>query len=67
MIPISDTPVAGHSLEKVAACRSEKGLQSIALGAKALALTALELIENPALLDRIKADHQAAVAAQEQL
>ena len=67
MIPISDTPVAGHSLEKVAACRSEKGLQSIALGAKALALTALELIENPALLDRIKADHRAAVAAQEQL
>lgn len=49
MIPISDTPVAGHSMEKVAACRSEKGLQSIALGAKALALTALELIENPAL------------------
>ena len=67
MIPISDTPVAGHSLEKVAACRSEKGLQSIALGAKALALTALGLIENPALLDRIKADHRAAVATQEQL
>ena len=44
MIAISDSPVAGHSIEKVAACRAEKGLQSIALGAKALALTALELI-----------------------
>ena len=66
MIAISDTQVAGHSIEKVAACRLEKGLQSIALGAKALALTALELIQNPALLERIKRDHAAAVAAQAQ-
>ena len=33
MIAISDTPVAGHSIEKVAACCAERGLQSIALGA----------------------------------
>lgn len=66
MIAISDTPVAGHSTEKVAACRAEKGLQSIALGAKALALTALELILNPALLERIKEDHKAALAAQDE-
>ena len=37
---------------------------SIALGAKALALTALDLIEQPALLQSIQADHAAAVAAQ---
>lgn len=65
MIAISDTPVAGHSIEKVAAYCAEKGLQSIALGAKALALTALELILDPALLERIKRDHAQAVAAQE--
>ena len=64
MIRISETPVAGHSTEKKAACRSETGLRSIALGAKALALTALDLIEQPALLQSIQADHAAAVAAQ---
>lgn len=64
MIRISETPVAGHSVEKKEACRSEMGLRSIVLGAKALALTALDLMEQPALLARIKADHAAAVAAQ---
>ena len=64
MIRISDVPVAGHSIEKREACRSETGLRSIALGAKALALTALELIENPDLLAQVKADHQKAVQAQ---
>lgn len=64
MIRISETPVAGHSVEKKEACRSEMGMRSIVLGAKALALTALDLMEQPALLARIKADHAAAVAAQ---
>lgn len=64
MIRISDVPVAGHSIEKKAACRSETGLRSIALGAKALALTALDLIEQPELLKRIRAEHAAAVEAQ---
>ena len=57
MIRISDTPVAGHSVEKREACRSETGLRSIALGAKVLALTALDLAEQPELLAEIKADH----------
>ncbi len=65
MIKISSVPVAGHSIEKKAACASEEGLRSIALGAKALALTALDLIEQPELLAKIKADHTAAVAAQQ--
>ena len=64
MIRISDVPVAGHSIEKKEACRSETGLQSIAVGAKALALTALDLIEQPELLEKIKAEHAVAVAAQ---
>ena len=64
MIRISETPVAGHSIEKREACRSETGLRSIALGAKALALTAMDLILDPELLDRIRKDHARAVAAQ---
>ena len=66
MIRISDTPVAGHSIEKREASRSETGLRSIALGAKALALTALDLITEPGLLEKIKADHARAVAAQDE-
>ena len=57
MIKISEVPVAGHSIEKREACRSETGLRSIALGAKALALTALDLAEDPELLARIKEEH----------
>ena len=64
MIRISDTPVAGHSVEKKEACRSETGLRSIALGAKALALTALELILEPEKLEQIKREHAKAVAEQ---
>lgn len=58
MIRISDTPVAGHSIEKREACRSETGLESIRLGAKLLALTALDLVEQPELLEKIKAEHR---------
>ena len=57
MIKISEVPVAGHSIEKREACRSETGLRSIALGAKVLALTALDLAEHPELLARIKEEH----------
>ena len=66
MIRISETPVAGHSIEKREACRGETGLRSIALGAKALALTAMDLILDPELLERIKEDHARAVAAQDE-
>jgi amidohydrolase len=65
MIRISDTPVAGHTIEKREACKSETGLSSIALGAKVLALTALDLIQSPALLQKIKQDHAEAVANQD--
>ena len=67
MIRISDIPVAGHSIEKREACKAETGLRSIALGAKALALTALDLIRSPELLEKIKKDHARAVAEQETL
>lgn len=63
-IRITDRPTPWHSEESKAAARSEKGLASIALGAKALALTALDLIEDPALLRQIKADHAKAIMEQ---
>ena len=66
MIRISETPVAGHSIEKREACRSETGLASIALGAKALALTALDLLESPELLKNIREEHAAAVKKQQE-
>lgn len=56
-IRISAAPIAGHSEDfKEAAC-SELGLASIGLGAEVLAATVLRLIEDPALLARIKAEH----------
>ena len=64
MIRISDVPVAGHSVEKRKASCSEKGLQSIVLGAEALALTALELIQKPELLAEIRKEHAQIVASQ---
>lgn len=65
MISISDAPMPGHSEAFKAAACGEKGLRSIALGAKALSLTALELLESPALLADIKAGHARALRRQE--
>ena len=63
-ISITDGPIRGHSKEMVAASCAEKGLNSIALGAKALALTALDLIQDPQLLASIKAEHDRLVKEQ---
>ena len=56
----------GHSEGFKAAACGEKGLRSIALGAKALALTALDLIEDPALLEAIRREHAQALLRQEE-
>ena len=63
-ISITDIPTPGHSEGFKAAACSEKGLRSIALGAKVLALTALDLLERPELLDSIKKEHSQALWAQ---
>ena len=63
-ISITDVPTVGHSEAFRAAACSEKGLNSIALGAKALALTALDLIEDAQLLSSIKAEHAHALKRQ---
>ncbi|TXX29601.1 amidohydrolase, partial [Escherichia coli] len=61
-VSISDEYIAGHSEEFKAAARSTKGLNSIAIAAELLALTALDLYQKPELLSQIKADHQASLA-----
>ena len=63
MLRISDVHVAGHSIEKREACIAPMGLAAIGIGAKALALTALDLILDPALLASIKEEHRRCVAA----
>ena len=65
-ISISDTPITGHTVEFREAARSEKGLESIGLGAKLLALTALELILDPSRLEKIKNDHSKFIKEQNQ-
>jgi amidohydrolase len=63
-ISITDSKVAGHSKEMKEAARSQKGLDSILLGAKVLAFTALDLIENPGLLAAIREEHKQLVQNQ---
>ena len=63
-ITISEKVVPAHSEEFKEAARSPLGLSSIGLGAKVMALTALDWIEDPALLEKIKKEHAEAVKAQ---
>lgn len=65
-INISDEPIKGHSKEMVAASCSQKGLDSILLGAKVLAFTALDLIEEPKLLQKIREEHAYLVEHQDE-
>ena len=57
-IKISNEYIAGHSIEFREAAKSELGLSSIELGAKVLANTALDIILDPALLQKIKEQHR---------
>ena len=63
-ISISEKAIPGHTEEFKAAACSAYGLATIARGAKALALTALELIQNPEELAAIKAEHAQKIAEQ---
>ncbi len=65
MISISDTPIVLHSLDSREAAKSRKGLDSIGLGARVLALTAIELIQTPSLLTSITAAHRHVLEAQQ--
>ena len=64
MLSITDVAVPGHSQGMVEASCSQKGLDSIILGATALAWTAIDVILNPQLLQEIKDEHAYNVAHQ---
>jgi len=63
-IKISNEYIAGHSIEFREASKSELGLSSIGLGAKVLANTALDIILDSDLLERIKLEHKEKVKNQ---
>lgn len=56
-ISITDVQIAGHSQDMVDVSCSQKAMDAIVKGAKALAFTALELFENPEELVKVKEDH----------
>ena len=66
-IGISSTKIAGHSPDFVRAACSQKGLDAIGLGAAVLADTALDLLEDEALLQKVKEEHAWHVAHQKEL
>jgi metal-dependent amidase/aminoacylase/carboxypeptidase family protein len=53
-LSITDGPVAGHSTEFAAAARTAKALDTLHVAAKALAMTALDVLGDPALRTRAK-------------
>ncbi len=55
---ISDDYIAGHSVDFREAAKSDKGLAAIGITAALLAKTALDVICNPELLHKIKAEHK---------
>ncbi|MBE6128092.1 MAG: M20 family metallopeptidase [Erysipelotrichaceae bacterium] len=57
-LSISDVAIAGHSQDMVEASCSKKGMDSIILGATALAWTAIDVLLDPALLQAIKEEHR---------
>lgn len=63
-ISISDEPIIGHSIGFKAASISQKGLDSIELGAIVLAQTALDILKDENLLESIKVQHASNVDAQ---
>jgi amidohydrolase len=55
-LPVSNDPIAGHSREMVAATFTPMGRESAVLAADIMANTGYELINNPVLLAKIKAE-----------
>lgn len=56
-LAICDHNMAPHSMEFAGAAGSEAGIKGMLLAAKAIALTALDLITRPDLLKRVKDEH----------
>jgi hypothetical protein len=56
-LSITDGPVPGHSIAFTEAARTPRALETMRVAAKALAMTALDVLSEPALLKRVKEAH----------
>jgi amidohydrolase len=61
-LSITEGPVPGHSIAFTEAARTPRALETMHLAAKALAMTALEVLTEPALLKRAKEAHDGRAA-----
>jgi amidohydrolase len=61
-LSITDGPVPGHSIAFTEAARTPRALETMHLAAKALAMTALDVLTEPALLKRTKEAHDGRAA-----
>ena len=57
-LSITEGPVPGHSIAFTDAARAPRALETMHLAAKALAMTALDVMTEPALLKRVKEAHE---------
>ena len=62
-LAIAPETVAGHSAEMATAAASAAGREAMIKAAKALAMTSLELLHDPRLLDEAKQEYQQNLAA----
>ena len=62
MVSIAPEGVALHTREFAEATMTERGHKAIEIGAKAMALAALELLLSPKLLEEVKEAHRRAIA-----
>jgi amidohydrolase len=56
-LSITEEPIPGHSVAFTEAARTPRALETMRIAAKALAMTALEVLTDPALLKRAKDEH----------
>lgn len=66
-VSITDLPIPGHSVQMVEAACSPKGMKFVELAATASACTALRILQNPELLQALKAEHAWNVVHQQEL
>jgi amidohydrolase len=61
-LSITDGPVPGHSVAFTEAARTPRALETMRVAAKALAMTALDVLSEPALFKRAKEAHHGSAA-----
>ncbi len=61
-LSITEGPVPGHSIAFTEAARAPRALETMHLAAKALAMTALDVLSEPALLKRAREVHDGRIA-----